>query len=125
MLAVMENGCKDLGPFTTGSRSLVCMPLFHIAGSAWLFFGLAARCRNDLVIDIDPSGILEQIEASSITCTLMVPAVIQMVTAAAEAAGTTVSGLKTIAFGASPMPAELLKWAQKVFPKPISYISMA
>lgn len=100
-------------------------PLFHIAGSAWLFFGLAAGCRNDLVIDIDPSGILEQIEASSITCTLMVPAVIQMVTAAAEAAGTTVSGLKTIAFGASPMPAELLKRAQKVFPKPISYISMA
>jgi len=116
VLALMDNGCRELGPFHEPSRSLVCMPLFHVAGSAWLFFGIAAGCSNDLVVDIDPGGILGRIEQNEISCTLMVPTVIQMVTAAAEARGTTIPGLKTISFGASPMPAELLKRARRVFP---------
>jgi len=116
VLALMLNGCRELGPFHESSRSLVCMPLFHVAGSAWLFFGLAAGCRNDLVVDIDPGQILDQIERNGISCTLMVPTVIQMVTTEAESRRTKISGLKTLCFGASPMPAELLKRAKLVFP---------
>ena len=116
VLALMANGCRELGPFQESSRSLVCMPLFHVAGSAWLFFGIAAGCSNDLVIDIEPGAILDQIVQNEISCTLMVPTVIQMVTAVAEARATTIPGLKTICFGASPMPAELLKRAKRVFP---------
>jgi acyl-CoA synthetase (AMP-forming)/AMP-acid ligase II len=116
VLVMMGNGCRELGPFEEVSRSLVCMPLFHVAGNSWLFFAIAAGCRSDLVANIDPVAILDRIEQNKITCTLMVPTVIQMVTAAAEARGMTVRGLKTIAFGASPMPAELLKRAQRVFP---------
>jgi len=116
VLALMANGCRELGPFDETSRSLVCMPLFHVAGSAWLFFGIAAGCRNALVVDIDPAAILDQIQRNGISCTLMVPTVIQMVTAEAESRGTTISGLTTLCFGASPMPAELLKRAKRVFP---------
>ena len=116
VLVMMNNGCERLGPVEADSRSLVCMPLFHVAGNAWLFFGLAAGCSNHLVVDIDPAGILEQIERHRITCTLMVPTVIQMLVAGAESRGETVRGLKTIVFGASPMPAELLKRARRVFP---------
>jgi len=116
VLAIMKNGTERLGPFDETSRNLVCMPLFHVAGNAWLFFGLAAGCCNELVVDINPDRVLETIQASGITCTLMVPTVILMVTAVAEARGLTMRGLKTIAFGASPMPAELLKRAKKVFP---------
>ena len=116
VLALMHNGCRELGPFTEESRSLICMPLFHVAGNAWLFFGIAAGCVNDLVVDIDPADVLAHIEQHKISCTLMVPTVIQMVTAAAEARGVTIPGIKTIAFGASPMPAELLKRAKQVFP---------
>ena len=117
VLVMMGNGCRELGPFEESSRSLVCMPLFHVAGNSWLFFALAAGCSSELVVNIDPVAILDQIEKSKITCTLLVPTVIQMITAAAEARGLTVRGLKTIAFGASPMPAELLKRARRVFPE--------
>jgi acyl-CoA synthetase (AMP-forming)/AMP-acid ligase II len=47
----------------------------------------------------------------------MVPAVIRMLVLAAEAEERVITGLKTIVFGASPMPAELLKRAQAVFPQ--------
>ena len=117
VLALMRNGCRELGPFDETSRSLVCMPLFHVAGNAWLFFGLAAGCLNELVVDIDPQRVLQTIIDHEISCTLLVPTVIGLVTAAAEAENTTIRGLKTIAFGASPMPAELLKRAQRVFPE--------
>jgi acyl-CoA synthetase (AMP-forming)/AMP-acid ligase II len=116
VLALMANGCRELGPFDETSRSLVCMPLFHVAGSAWLFFGIAAGCSNDLIVDIDPGAILDRVERTDISCTLMVPTVIQMVTTEAESRGTTIPGLKTLCFGASPMPAELLKRAKRVFP---------
>ena len=117
VLAIVKNGIQFLGPFDEMSRSLVCMPLFHVAGNAWLFFGLGAGCFNSLVVDIDPEDLLTRISEDGITCTLMVPAVIRMLVLAAEAREQTVRGLKTIVFGASPMPAELLKRAQKVFPE--------
>lgn len=116
VFALMENGCRYLGSFDETTQSLVCMPLFHAAGNAWLFMGLAAGSCNDLVVDIDASALIEQIKRNQISCTLLVPTVILMITSVAEAQGITVRGLKTISFGASPMPAELLKRAQKVFP---------
>lgn len=116
VLAICRNGVRYLGPFTTNSRNLVAMPLFHVAGNGWLFFGLAAGCSNTLVVDLNPETLLDTIRAQDITCTLMVPAVIQMLVLNAEAGDMTIRGLKTIVFGASPMPAELLKRAKAVFP---------
>ncbi|WP_417671824.1 class I adenylate-forming enzyme family protein [Roseibium sp.] len=117
VFALCRNGVRFLGPFDAASRSLACMPLFHVAGNSWLFFGLAAGCYNSLVVDISPETLLKTLAEEKITCTLMVPAVIRMLTLAAEAEGRTITGLKTIVFGASPMPAELLKRAQAVFPQ--------
>jgi long-chain acyl-CoA synthetase len=117
LFALCRNGVRFLGPFDAESRSLACMPLFHVAGNAWLFFGLAAGCTNSLVVDITPQTVLQTIAEQGITCTLMVPAVIRMLVLAAEAEGRVITGLKTIVFGASPMPAELLKRAQTVFPE--------
>ena len=117
LFALCRNGVQSLGPFEEAAHSLACMPLFHVAGNAWLFFGLAAGCANTLVVDIAPDTLLRTIADESITCTLMIPAVIQMLVLAAEARGLTITGLKTVAFGASPMPAELLKRAQVVFPE--------
>lgn len=116
VLALCRNGVQFLGPFTQDARNLVAMPLFHVAGNGWLFSGLASGCRNTLVVDLNPETLLATIGGKEITCTLIVPAVIQMLVLNAEANDTQVRGLKTIVFGASPMPAELLKRARAVFP---------
>ena len=117
VLAVMRNGCARLGQFEENSVSLLCMPLFHIAGSSWLFFGLAAGCQNIFVVDLDPDAILKMIEQHRVTCTLLVPTAIRMVTTSAEKQSKTIRSLRTLAFGASPMPTELLRRAQQVFPE--------
>jgi long-chain acyl-CoA synthetase len=55
LFALCRNGVRFLGPFHAASQSLACMPLFHVAGNSWLFFGLAAGCCNSLVVDIAPN----------------------------------------------------------------------
>ncbi len=117
VITICRNGVQFLGPFTEDARNLVAMPLFHVAGNGWLFFGLAAGCSNWLVVDLAPETLLETIAEQEITSTLIVPAVIQMLVLNAEAKDMQVLGLKTIVFGASPMPAELLKRAKAVFPE--------
>ena len=117
ILSLIEHGKDRLGPFKDHANSLVCMPLFHIAGSAWLFFGLASSCNNILLVDINPKEILSILEKSKVTSTLMVPAVVQMVTIEAESRGLKLNNVENIVFGASPMPVDILKRAQKIFPK--------
>ena len=116
IMSLIANGMDNLGPFDPNDVNLVCMPLFHIAGSAWLFFGLASGSKNILLVDINPEKILDIIENSNVATTLMVPAVIQMVVAAAEKNSKVFKNVKNIVFGASPMAVDTLKRAQKIFP---------
>ena len=116
ILTLIFDGINKLGPFDEKSISLVCMPLFHIAGSAWLFFGLAAGCRNILIVDIDPKEIINVIKSKNITCTLMVPSLIHMICEEAEKNRIKIENLKTLVFGASPMPADLINRARLIFP---------
>ena len=116
IMSLIANGMDNLGPFDPNDVNLVCMPLFHIAGSAWLFFGLASGSKNILLVDINPEKILDIIENSNVATTLMVPAVIQMVVEAAEKNSKVFKNVKNIVFGASPMAVDTLKRAQKIFP---------
>ncbi|MFL2793047.1 MAG: AMP-binding protein [Paracoccaceae bacterium] len=116
IMSLITNGMDKLGPFDPNAVNLVCMPLFHIAGSAWLFFGLASGSKNILLVDIDPEKILDIIENFNVATTLMVPAVIQMVVVAAEKNSKVLKNVKNIVFGASPMAVDTLKRAQKIFP---------
>ena len=116
IVSLIRNGKDKLGPFKENSISLVCMPLFHIAGSAWLFFGIAAGCKNILVVDINPEQILRTIIDKSVTCTLLVPSVIHMICGSAKRTKIVINNLKTLVFGASPMPVSLLNKAKLIFP---------
>lgn len=116
IMSLITNGMDNLGPFDPNDVNLVCMPLFHIAGSAWLFFGLASGSKNILLVDINPEKILNIIENSNVATTLMVPAVIQMIVTAAEKNSKVFKNVKNIVFGASPMAVDTLKRAQKIFP---------
>ena len=116
IMSLIANGIDKLGPFYPNAVNLVCMPLFHIAGSAWLFFGLASGSKNILLVEINPEKILDIIENFNVATTLMVPAVIQMVVVAAEKNSKVFKNVKNIVFGASPMAVDTLKRAQEIFP---------
>lgn len=95
--------------------SLICMPLFHIAGGGWGIVGLFTGCTNILHADVDPGLILETIEAEKVTMVLFVPAVILFLTQHPKVTDTDFSSLRQVIYGASPIPVPLLEKAVQLF----------
>ena len=108
-------GCVDWVDVKSDDISLVCMPFFHIAGSAWGLVGLYNGIKNILVREINPPQILEIIEKERITKSLFVPAVILFLVQTPSIHTTDLSSLRTIFYGASPIPLDLLKQAIDIF----------
>jgi len=95
--------------------SLVAMPMFHIGGSGWGVMGLYHGARAVIAREFDPTRVLDFFEQSGITKLFMVPAAMQFVVRQPRARQVDFSRLKYMLYGASPIPAALLKECIEVF----------
>ena len=103
----------SIGPDTV---SLVAMPLFHVGGSCYAQVGLHGGARTILLREPAPAALFGAI-ASGATHTFIVPTVIHGVLAAGEQAITAFGALKSIAYGAAPMPLPMLRQALDAWPR--------
>ncbi|MEZ0342822.1 long-chain-fatty-acid--CoA ligase [Mycobacterium sp. pV006] len=88
--------------------SLAVMPLFHMAGSGWVFAGLWEGATTVLLRDVVPSAILDAIERHRVTNILLVPAVIASLLDTPEVESADHSALRLIVYGASPISDDVL-----------------
>lgn len=100
---------------TPESVTLVCMPLFHIAGSGWGVVGIYHGARTVLLREVQPDKILEVMPAEHVSHSLFVPAVLQLLLAHPKTSSTDFSALEGIAYGASPISESVLSKAIGVF----------
>lgn len=114
LLTGVATGAKEWSIDAT-SVNLVAMPLFHIAGSGWALAGFHEGAEAVLVRDLDPAEVLRLIEAHSVTNTLFVPAVLQILSSIPGIEKTDFSSLRSIVYGASPISEEVLVRSMKVF----------
>ena len=96
--------------------SLVPMPLFHVGGSCYAQVGIHGGARTILLRDPTPAALFGAI-ASGATHTFIVPTVIHGVLAAGEQAITAFGALKSISYGAAPMPLPMLRQALDAWPR--------
>src|ERR1700733_894149 len=89
--------------------SLVAMPVFHIGGSGWGTLGVYHGATGVIAREFDPTKVLDFFEQSGITKLFMVPAAMQFVVRQPRARQVDFSKLKYMLYGASPIPAALLK----------------
>src|ERR1700689_4130306 len=101
--------------WTEDDVSLVAMPIFHIGGSGWGVLGLYHGARGVIAREFDPTKVLDFFEQSGITKLFMVPAAMQFVVRQPRARQVDFSRLKYMLYGASPIPAALLKECIEVF----------
>src|SRR6185312_9970651 len=101
--------------WTTDDVSLVAMPIFHIGGSGWGVMGLYHGTKGVIAREFDPTKVLDFFEQSGITKLFMVPAAMQFVVRQPRARQVDFSRLKYMLYGASPIPAALLKECIEVF----------
>jgi acyl-CoA synthetase (AMP-forming)/AMP-acid ligase II len=105
----------DWNKWSTDDVSLVAMPIFHIGGSGWGVMGLYHGAKGVIAREFDPTKVLDFFEQSGITKLFMVPAAMQFVVRQPRAREVDFSRLKYMLYGASPIPAALLKECIEVF----------
>ncbi|MCQ4152518.1 long-chain-fatty-acid--CoA ligase [Rhodococcus qingshengii] len=105
--------------FDESSVSLCAMPLFHIGGLGWVLVGLANGAHNVILPEFTPSGILDVLEAESITNTFLVPSVIGMIVEVPGAVDRNFGALRSIAYGSSPITPAALTRALETFRTPL------
>jgi acyl-CoA synthetase (AMP-forming)/AMP-acid ligase II len=105
----------DWNKWTSDDVSLVTMPAFHIGGSGWGIMGLYHGAKGVIAREFDPTRVLDFFEQSGITKLFMVPAAMQFVVRQPRARSVDFSRLKYMLYGASPIPAALLKECIEVF----------
>jgi acyl-CoA synthetase (AMP-forming)/AMP-acid ligase II len=105
----------DWNKWSKDDVSLVAMPVFHIGGSGWGVLGLYHGAKGVIAREFDPTKVLDFFERSGITKLFMVPAAMQFVVRQPRAREVDFSKLKYMLYGASPIPAALLKECIEVF----------
>jgi acyl-CoA synthetase (AMP-forming)/AMP-acid ligase II len=105
----------DWNKWSNDDVSLVAMPVFHIGGSGWGVLGIYHGAKGVIAREFDPTRVLDFFEQSGITKLFMVPAAMQFVVRQPRAREVDFSKLKYMLYGASPIPAALLKECIEVF----------
>lgn len=101
--------------FTQESVSLACIPLFHIAGSAWAIAGFIQGAKNIIMEEPDLPEILRVLPGYQITHTAFVPTLMKFLLSVPTIKDIDFSNLEMIAYGASPIPKDVLVNALEVF----------
>ncbi|AZI35396.1 putative fatty-acid--CoA ligase [Caenibius tardaugens NBRC 16725] len=103
-------------PYGPGDGVLVVTPLFHIAAAITAIAALVSGARIELPDRFDAEQVLDVFIEGSIAGTMMVPAMIDSIVAAAARRGLDrIAGVRRICYGASPITEGLLRNALDLF----------
>ncbi len=108
---VMVLGVTGFGGGSEEDVALVCMPLYHIGGSGFALAMFFAGAQLLVTREANPAEILELIPKHRVSHAFFVPALINFVLQQPTCASTDFSSLRTILYGASPIPEDLLRSA--------------
>jgi long-chain acyl-CoA synthetase len=101
--------------FDERSVSLTPLPMFHIGGIGWAYCGLWHGATTVLVSEFDAEGVLDSLERLRVTNAVLVPTMLQMLTAVPGAADRDYAALRSIAYGAAPITTTVLKASLRTF----------
>ena len=109
--------CAQEFRFTQDTTWLHSGPMFHLADGAATFLVTAAGGRHVFLPRFEPGEFLKAIARYQVTDSLCVPTMINMVINHPDIGTADISSLRTIIYGASPMPEALMRRAFEVLPK--------
>lgn len=110
--AAQAGGYGDVAPEDV---VLVCMPIFHVAGTNVGLLSLAHGCTAIVKEEADAAGIIDSIRRWRVTWVLLVPAVVLMVVQHPGVAASDVRSVRKLVYGASPIAEDLVRQARALF----------
>jgi acyl-CoA synthetase (AMP-forming)/AMP-acid ligase II len=115
MTAHARNVAADF-EIDTDARVQVAMPLYHVGGTSYALLALSRGAHIVMLRMPDPAAVLETLGAERITHTFLVPALMAAMTQVPGAAERDFSALRSLAYGASPMPLPVMRACLALFP---------
>jgi long-chain acyl-CoA synthetase len=103
-------------PNSPESVALLVAPLFHVAGLGRLVGQLIVGGRCVTMPQYRPQRVLQAIESGGVTDVILVPSMLQSLMDHPDFRPQRVQGLRRMAFGAAPMPPDLLGRALDAWP---------
>jgi long-chain acyl-CoA synthetase len=102
--------------YTHADRYLHAGPMFHLADGASTYALTWVGGAHVIMPSFAPQEWLRLVATERITRSLLVPTMINAVVNHPDTPGTDLSSLRSMLYGASPMPAELLRRAMELIP---------
>ena len=110
-LRASEPDLPDWYRWTAADVSLIAMPIFHISGSGWGLWTLQHGAKGVVVPEFDPARVLDLLVTFRISKIMLVPTALRILCDHPAAADTDFSFLRTICYGGSAIPLDLLRQA--------------
>jgi O-succinylbenzoate-CoA ligase len=105
----------DWNRFTEDDVGLLVMPVFHIGGTGFGVQTIAAGASALITSEFDADQIMEAIANKGLSKLFVVPTALRMLVNHPRAAATDYARIRTILYGASPIPLDLLRDAMALF----------
>ena len=102
--------------YREGGVFLHAAPIFHIADFPSLFAAPAFGARQVTIPKFSPQGFCELVQRERVTHTVLVPTMLNLLTQMRDAKPYDLSSLEVLAYGGSPMAAELVLRTRKLLP---------
>jgi len=107
--------CAEEWRFDAGCIFANPLPTFHVAGMVMLLLPLYTGARTVGYSEFDPAGFIDSIARQAVTHTFVVPAMLQFMLGAPNAATADYTSLRQVAYGGSPISERVLGEAMRVF----------
>jgi len=112
MVGAARQGGVAIGPDDVG---VVCMPVFHIAGTAFGVWGITLGSRVVVMVEFNPADLIALIPRHRVTGLFLVPAAILALVQHPAAGTADFSSVTRLIYGASPIADALVAQAGGVF----------
>jgi fatty-acyl-CoA synthase len=106
----------DVMRLSSNDVALICMPVFHIAGTGVGLLCLAQGARTLVLEEVKVADVIDAITRYQVNWLLLVPAVILLLTQHVEAEPSDLGCVRSLTYGASPIAEDVIVRAMRAFP---------
>jgi len=110
-------GTVDFDSAAPGDAALICVPPYHIAGVSAALSNLYAGRKMVYLTTFDAAEWIRLVETEAVTSATVVPTMLDRIVGALENADTTLSTLRTLAYGGSKVALPLVRKALELLPE--------
>jgi acyl-CoA synthetase (AMP-forming)/AMP-acid ligase II len=113
----------ELADGTPRGTSLLCAPLYHIAGITNVMTSLFTGRRLVVMPQFDATRWLELVERERVTHAFVVPTMMKQLVDHPDFARYDLSSIQNLSYGGAPMPFPVIRRAIEMFPKTVGFVN--